>query len=51
MASRKHSAKAATDKKKKKTRVGNGKFTKYGSPGPYGGNKGYKKKYRGQGKR
>jgi hypothetical protein len=35
---------------KKKTSQGSGKFTKYGSPGPYGGNKGYKKKSRGQGK-
>ena len=35
---------------KKKTRQGTSKFTKYGNPGPNGGNKGYKKKYRGQGK-
>ena len=34
---------------KKKTRQGNGKFTKRGTPGPHGGNKHYKKKYRGQG--
>ena len=33
----------------KKTYNGQGKFTKYGNPGPYGGNKKYKKKYRGQG--
>lgn len=38
------------DNPKKKTRQGLGKFTKYGSPGPCGGNKKYKKKYRGQGK-
>ncbi len=35
---------------KKKTRQGKSKLTKYGTPGPQGGNKGYKKKYRGQGK-
>ena len=35
---------------KKKTRQGQSKFTKYGSPGTNGGNKGYKKKNRGQGK-
>tara|TARA_Y100000034_G_C6588691_1_gene255654 strand:+ start:175 stop:321 length:147 start_codon:yes stop_codon:yes gene_type:complete len=36
--------------RKKKTSIGNGKFTKRGSPGPHGGNKHYKKPYRGQGK-
>tara|TARA_Y100000310_G_C20327631_1_gene643732 strand:- start:135 stop:278 length:144 start_codon:yes stop_codon:yes gene_type:complete len=36
--------------RKKKTSIGNGKFTKRGTPGPHGGNKHYKKKYRGQGK-
>ena len=36
---------------KKVTSIGKGKNTKQRSPGPYGGNKGYKKKYRGQGKR
>jgi len=36
---------------KKKSRQGNGKFTKGGSPGACGGNKTYKKAYRGQGKR
>jgi len=36
--------------RKKKTSIGNGKFTKQGHPGPHGGNKSYKKKYRGQGK-
>ena len=36
---------------KKKTSIGNGKFTKNKNPGAHGGNKGYKKKYRGQGKR
>jgi hypothetical protein len=35
---------------KKKTSIGNGKFTKRGSPGPNGGNRHYKKKYRGQGR-
>ena len=36
--------------RKKKTRIGSGKYTKTRQPGPYGGNKGYKKAYRGQGK-
>ena len=36
---------------RKKTYNGQGKYTKYGTPGPHGGNKKYKKKYRGQGKR
>lgn len=36
--------------RKKKTSIGNSKFTKKGHAGPHGGNKGYKKKYRGQGK-
>ena len=35
---------------KKKTSIGNSKFTKRGTPGPYGGNKRYRKRYRGQGK-
>jgi len=35
---------------KKKTRIGMSKFTKYGHPGPNGGNKHYRKRYRGQGK-
>ena len=35
----------------KKTRQGNGRFSKYGMPGPHGGNKTYKKKPRGQGSR
>ena len=35
---------------KKKTSIGNSARTKTGKPGPHGGNKGYKKKYRGQGK-
>ena len=34
----------------KKTRQGDGKFTKYGQPGHSGGNKKYKKRYRGQGR-
>jgi hypothetical protein len=36
--------------RKKKTSIGSSKFTKYGHPGPCGGNKTYKKRYRGQGK-
>ncbi len=36
--------------KSKKTRQGNSKFTKYGSAGPRGQSKNYKKKYRGQGR-
>ena len=36
--------------RKKKTSIGNSKFTKTGHPGPNGGNKNYKKPYRGQGK-
>ena len=35
---------------KKKTTIGNSVRTKTGKPGPCGGNKGYKKRYRGQGK-
>ncbi len=35
---------------KKKTSIGNSKFTKSGRPGAHGGNKNYRKKYRGQGK-
>lgn len=35
---------------KKKTSIGMSKFTKHGHPGPCGGNKCYKKRYRGQGK-
>ena len=38
------------ESRKKKTRIGNSKFTKTGHPGPHGGNKRYKKPYRGQGK-
>ena len=36
--------------KKKKTSIGQSTLTKYGRPGPHGGNKNYKKRYRGQGK-
>jgi len=36
--------------RKKKTSIGNSKFTKRCTPGPHGGNKNYRKKYRGQGK-
>ena len=35
--------------KKKKTSIGQSPLTMYGSPGPHGGNKRYKKRYRGQG--
>ena len=38
------------ESRKKKTSIGNSKFTKSGQPGPCGGNKRYKNKYRGQGK-
>tara|TARA_R110002020_G_scaffold28255_15_gene90343 strand:+ start:472 stop:615 length:144 start_codon:yes stop_codon:yes gene_type:complete len=38
------------EKRKKKTSIGNSKFTKRGVPGPHGGSRKYKKKYRGQGK-
>ncbi len=36
---------------KKKTRQGQSNRTIYGQPGIHGGNKGYRKKYRGQGKK
>ena len=36
---------------KKKTSQGQSNRTKYGNPGVHGGNKKYKKRYRGQGKR
>ena len=48
MVTRKGNKKEGT---KKKTKNGNSKFTKRSSPGPHGGNKTYKKRYRGQGKR
>ncbi len=35
---------------RKKTSIGRSPLTKHKQPGPNGGNKGYKKKYRGQGK-
>jgi hypothetical protein len=35
---------------KKKTSIGSSPLTKHGRPGPHGGNRGYKKRYRGQGK-
>jgi hypothetical protein len=38
------------NKKKKKTSIGASQLTKYGTPGPHGGNKKYKKRYRGQGR-
>ena len=46
----KKSGERTSEGKKKKTSIGLSKFTKYGCPGPYGGNKKYRKKYRGQGK-
>jgi len=46
----KKSKERSTDTHKKKTSIGNSKFTKRGTPGPHGGNKKYKKRYRGQGK-
>ena len=36
---------------KKKTSIGNSALTKRKQPGPHGGNRGYKKAYRGQGKK
>ncbi len=36
---------------KKKTSIGNSSLTKRKQPGPHGGNRGYKKPYRGQGKK
>jgi len=35
---------------RKKTYNGQSTRTKYGTPGPYGGNKKYKKRYKGQGR-
>ena len=35
---------------KKKTSIGRSARTKHKQPGPHGGNKGYKKRYRGQGR-
>jgi len=35
---------------KKKTSIGSGKYTKWKHSGPNGGNKGYRKRPRGQGK-
>jgi len=39
------------NKVKKKTTIGNSSMTKRKQPGPHGGNRGYKKAYRGQGKK
>jgi len=50
MASSKHTKNKTTTTKPKKTCNGQSTNTKYGSPGPNGGGKRYKKKYRGQGK-
>jgi hypothetical protein len=38
-------------KRKKKTSIGNSDRTKWRQPGPHGANKGYRKRYRGQGRR
>lgn len=46
----KNSKKSLNKGAKKKTSIGNSPRTKRGKPGPHGGNKGYKKRYRGQGK-
>jgi len=50
MASSKHTKNKTAVIKPKRTSNGQSTNTKYGSPGPYGGGKKYKKKYRGQGK-
>jgi len=39
-----------TETRKKKTSIGNSKLTKRHQPGRNGGNKNYKKPYRGQGR-
>jgi hypothetical protein len=49
MASKKNFG-STTTKNKKKTSIGNGTNTKHKQPGAHGGNKGYKKRYRGQGR-
>jgi len=49
MASKKNFG-SAKSKNKKKTSIGNSTQTKRKQPGPHGGNRGYKKRYRGQGK-
>ena len=49
MASKKNSSSRAKTKKKK-TSIGHSSLTKNKQPGPHGGNRGYKKRYRGQGK-
>ena len=51
MASSKHTTKGSTIRTIKKTYNGQSTNTKYGNPGPNGGGKKYKKKYRGQGRR
>jgi len=49
MASKKNSS-STSGRHKKKTSIGNSTQTKRKQPGPHGGNRGYKKRYRGQGK-
>jgi hypothetical protein len=50
MSSKKNYDTSGKRKRKKKTSIGSSQLTKYGQPGPHGGNKRYKKKYRGQGR-
>ncbi len=50
MSSSKHKSTGDNPRRKKKTRIGNSTNTKWKRPGPNGNNKGYRKKYRGQGK-
>ena len=40
-----------TNRVRKKTTIGRSSMTKRKQPGPHGGNRGYKKAYRGQGKK
>jgi|TARA_E500000331_G_scaffold305753_1_gene309604 hypothetical protein len=49
MASKKNSS-GSVKTKKKKTSIGQSSMTKNKQPGTHGGNRGYKKRYRGQGK-
>ena len=49
MASKKNTSTGSTSHKKK-TSIGHSTNTRRKQPGPHGGNKGYKKRYRGQGK-
>ena len=51
MSSSKHKTPNTKVKTKKKTTIGQSYLTKWKQPGPHGGNKGYRKRSRGQGKR